>query len=65
MAQLEAIAVDDRGTALTGWLARPEGTPRAAVLVFPTIANVTSAIERRAQMLVDRGYLAFIVDFYG
>lgn len=65
MAQLEAIAVDDRGTALTGWLARPEGTPRAAVLVFPTIANVTSAIERRAQMLVDRGYLAFIGDFYG
>lgn len=65
MTRLEAIAFDDRGAALTGWLGRPEGTPRAAVLVFPTIANVTPAIERRAQMLADRGYLAFIGDFYG
>lgn len=65
MNQLEAVTFDDRGTALTGWLARPEGAPRAAVLVFPTIANVTPAIERRAQMLADRGYLAFVGDFYG
>lgn len=49
----------------TGWLARPVGTPRAAVLVFPTIANVTPAIERRAEMLADAGYLALIADFYG
>lgn len=62
---LEAITFADRGTALTGWLARPEGAPRAAVLVFPTIANVTPAIERRAGMLVDQGYLALIGDFYG
>lgn len=61
----EAITFADRGTALTGWLARPEGAPRAAVLVFPTIANVTPAIERRARMLSDHGYLALIGDFYG
>jgi dienelactone hydrolase len=62
---LEALAYEDRGTALTGWLARPVGTAKAAVLVFPTIANVTPAIERRAAMLADLGYLALIADFYG
>jgi len=46
MNRLEQFDFTDRGTALTGWLARPEGAPRAAVLVFPTIANVTPAIER-------------------
>ena len=65
MTQLEPIPYTDRDTALTGWLARPSGTPRAAVLVFPTIANVTPAIERRARMLADAGYLALIADFYG
>ena len=65
MNQLERYDYADRGTALTGWLARPEGSPQAAVLVFPTIANVTPAIQRRAKMLADRGYLALIADLYG
>lgn len=65
MSALEAIGYDHDGTALTAWLARPQGTPRAAILVLPTIANVTPAIERRAAMLADRGYLALIADFYG
>ena len=34
-------------------------------MVYPTIANVTPAIERRALMLADAGYLAMIADFYG
>lgn len=62
---LEQIAYRDGAADLTGWLARPQGPPRAAVLVFPTIANVSPAIERRAQMLADAGYLALIADFYG
>jgi dienelactone hydrolase len=37
----------------------------AAVVVFPTIANVTPAIERRARMLAELGYAAMIADFYG
>ena len=65
MSTLEPIAYADRGTALTGWLARPGGTPRAAILVWPTIANVTPAIERRAVALAEAGYLAFTGDFYG
>jgi dienelactone hydrolase len=62
---LERIAYRDGDTALTGWLARPAGSPRAAIVVFPTIANVNAHMERRAAMLADAGYLALIADFYG
>lgn len=62
---LEPVAYTHGATALTGWLARPEGTPRAAVLVLPTIANANAAMERRARMLADLGYLALVADFYG
>lgn len=62
---LEAIAYEHAGVALTGWLARPEGAPRAAVAFFPTIANVIPLMERRARRLADEGYLVLIVDFYG
>jgi dienelactone hydrolase len=62
---LEPVAYAHGETALTGWLARPEGTPRAAVLVLPTIVNATAAMERRARMLADLGYLALVADFYG
>ena len=65
MSALEAVAYSHGLVALTAWLARPQGTPRAAILVLPTIANVTPAVERRAAMLADRGYLALIADFYG
>lgn len=62
---LEPVAYFHGETALTGWLARPQGAPKAAVLVLPTIANVNAAMERRARMLADLGYLAMIADFYG
>lgn len=62
---LEPVAYSHAGQGLTGWLARPEGRPRAVVVIFPTIANVTPPIERRARMLADLGYLAMIADFYG
>ena len=65
MIEPERIVYHDGETALTGWLVRPEATPRAAVLVFPTIANLTAPIERRARMLAESGYLAMIADFYG
>src|SRR6478736_2369286 len=55
----------DGETRLTGLLARPSGTPRAAVLVFPTIMNPTPAVEHKALKLAEAGYLALIADFYG
>jgi len=65
MSALERIAYADGALALTGWLARPAGAARAAVLVFPTIANVTANVERKAAALAEAGYLALIADFYG
>jgi dienelactone hydrolase len=65
MSSLEPVAYADGDTALTGLLAKPPVAARAAVVVFPTIANVTPAIERRAAMLAKAGFVAMIADFYG
>jgi dienelactone hydrolase len=65
MSVLEPLAYRDGALALTGWLARPQGNPRAAIVVFPTIVNVNAHMERRAQMLADAGFIAMIADFYG
>ena len=67
MSALEAVGYEDRGTALTGWLARPSGPApaRAAIVIFPTIVNVNPAMERRAAMLAAAGYVVMIADFYG
>lgn len=62
---LETIAYSHAGQELNGRLARPDGAPRAAVMIFPTIANINPPMERRARMLADMGYLAMIADFYG
>ena len=62
---LERIDYADGAVALTGWLARPVGTPRGAIVIWPTIMNVNAPIERRAQMLARAGFLALIADFYG
>lgn len=62
---LEPTPYTDGPLALTGWLARPAGTPRAAIVLFPTIANVNPAMERRAAMLAEAGFLTLIADFYG
>ncbi|WP_421847794.1 dienelactone hydrolase family protein [Novosphingobium sp.] len=62
---LESIAYRDGDTQLTGWLARPVGTPRGTVLVLPTIMNPNPPMERRAAMLADAGFIAMVADFYG
>lgn len=65
MSGLERVDYRDGDTGLTGWLACPAGKPRGALVVYPTIANVTAPIERRATMLADAGFIALIADFYG
>ncbi len=65
MSRLEPIAYADGDVALTGLLARPNGKPRAAVAIFPTMMNANEATGRRATMLAELGYLAFVADFYG
>lgn len=61
----EQLIYTDVDVALTGHLVQPHGKARAAVVIFPTIANTTPAIERRAAMLAEAGFVAMIADFYG
>ncbi len=65
MSAFEPVTYEDAGTSLNGHVARPEGQPRAAVLVFPTIMNPTPAVEAKAWELAEAGYLDMIADFYG
>ncbi|MFC3096477.1 dienelactone hydrolase family protein [Alteraurantiacibacter palmitatis] len=62
---MEQIAYADGATALTGRLFRPQGKPRAAVVVFPTIMNATPSVLDKAADLGAHGYLALVADFYG
>lgn len=62
---MEQVDYADGNVPLTGFLARPAGPPRAAVLVLPTIVNCNAPMVRRAHMLAQAGYLALVADFYG
>jgi dienelactone hydrolase len=65
MTQLEQVPYTHGETQLTGRMALPADTPRAAVAVFPTIMNSTPAVEAKALALAEAGYIAFVADFYG
>lgn len=65
MSGLERLDYAHGTAALTGWLARPAGAARGGVVIFPTIANVSAHMERRAAMLAEAGFVTLIADFYG
>lgn len=63
--QPESLAYSDNGASLTGLIYRPQGTPRAAIVVYPTITNQEGVVLAKAQSLAEHGYLAFVADMYG
>lgn len=65
MSKLEKIEYRDGDTPLTGLKALPQGTPRAAITVFPTFMNSTPGVEAKALELVAAGYAVMIADFFG
>jgi dienelactone hydrolase len=65
VSELQPLPYHDGATALTALVARPAGTPRAAVLVFPTIMNPTDSVRNKALALAEGGYLALVADLYG
>ena len=65
MSALQPLPYADGATALTGWIARPAGPARAALLVWPTIANITPSVEHKVLALAQAGYLVMVGDFYG
>ena len=62
---MEPFAYSDGDQALSGLLFRAAGAPRALVAAFPTIWNVTPAVETKAKALADQGFTVLIADFYG
>ncbi len=62
---VEQVDYADGDVDLTGFLVRPQGTPRGAVLVLPMIMNGNAAMTKRALMLADAGFVAMVADFYG
>ncbi|MFA7596328.1 MAG: dienelactone hydrolase family protein [Novosphingobium sp.] len=65
MIELKPHPYGDGETPLSGWLAMPEASPRASVLIFPTIANLTPRVAEKAALLARMGYIAFVADYYG
>ncbi|OCC24572.1 dienelactone hydrolase [Croceicoccus estronivorus] len=62
---LQTHTYRDGTTALTGWVARPDGQPRGAIVVYPTIANIGECVAGRAALLAQAGFLVLVADFYG
>jgi dienelactone hydrolase len=65
MMEFDKVGYGDGAVELTALHARPEGTPRAAVAIFPTFMNSTPGVEAKARRLVEAGYAVLIGDFYG
>lgn len=65
MTPLSQYRYGDGDLALTGWVAQPVNAPRAAIAIFPTIANITPRVAEKAQSLADAGYLVMVADYYG
>ena len=57
------IAVAD-GTTMRGYLAKPEGTPRAAMIVYQEIFGVNSHIRDVAGRFAKEGYLALAPEIF-
>lgn len=55
----------DGETALSGWLVLPSGPARAAIVVYPTIANITPRVAQKSAMLAKAGFVVMVADFYG
>lgn len=61
MVEVETIAGGERFSA---YLAEPDGTPRAAIVVIQEIFGVNSGIRRKCDTLAASGYLAMAPDLF-
>jgi carboxymethylenebutenolidase len=55
--------LDDDGT-FTAYCARPQGQPRAAIVVIQEIFGVNAGIRRKCDRLAEEGYLALAPDLF-
>ena len=64
MSETTRITTLDGNKDFMAYLARPEGTPRAAIVVIQEIFGVNAGIRRKCDLLAEEGYLAVAPDLF-
>ena len=64
MGETTAIPALDGDGKIPAYVARPEGTPRAAIVVVPEIFGVNAGIRRKCDDWAGLGYLALAPDIF-
>lgn len=63
MSNLTIDALDEAGS-FSAYVARPEGTPRAAIIVIQEIFGVNDGIRQKCEDFAQEGYLAIAPDLF-
>ncbi len=64
MSEMVSISTLDGENSFNAYVARPEGTPRAAIVVIQEIFGVNAGIRRKCDKLAEDGYLAVAPDLF-
>ena len=64
MSETTRITTLDGEADFMAYVARPEGTPRAAIIVIQEIFGVNAGIRRKCDLLAEDGYLAVAPDLF-
>ncbi|MBD59532.1 MAG: carboxymethylenebutenolidase [Citromicrobium sp.] len=64
MSETTRIKTLDGKADFMAYVARPEGTPRAAIIVIQEIFGVNAGIRRKCDLLAEDGYLAVAPDLF-
>ena len=64
MSETVSISTLDHAASFSAYCARPEGEPRAAIVVIQEIFGVNAGIRRKCDRLAADGYLALAPDLF-
>ncbi len=64
MSETTRITTLDGDKDFMAYVARPEGTPRAAIVVIQEIFGINAGIRRKCDLLAEDGYLAVAPDLF-
>ncbi len=64
MSEMVSISTLDDENSFNAYVARPQGTPRAAIVVIQEIFGVNAGIRRKCDKLAEDGYLAVAPDLF-
>ncbi len=64
MSETNQISTLDGSDAFKAYIARPAGTPKAAIVVIQEIFGINAGIRRKCDRLAEEGYLAVAPDLF-